>query len=66
MAVILMSLVYVRAAEEVGARPKREPQLLGALLEGALIGNQGYGGYGGFGKYVLKKIKPMNKFVLLI
>ena len=52
MAVILMSLVNVGAAEEVGARPKREPQLLGALLEGALIGNQGYGGYG---EYFFKK-----------
>jgi hypothetical protein len=57
MAVILMSLVNVGAAEEVGARPKREPQLLGALLEGALIGNQGYGGYGGYGE---------NKFMFIL
>jgi hypothetical protein len=39
-------MLSVGAAKELGVRPKREPQLLGALLEGALIGNQGYGGYG--------------------
>jgi hypothetical protein len=49
--VILLSLLSVLGgAEQVGARPKREPQLLGALLQGALVGQQGYGGYyGGYG-----------------
>lgn len=48
-AVVFLSLLSVGAAEEVdAARPKREPQLLGALLQGALVGNQGYGGYSTF------------------
>ena len=45
--VVSVMMSSVDAVKDVGSRPKREPQLLNALLQGVLNGQQG--GFPGYG-----------------